>query len=183
MDAAFHEMHNGCAKHPKDWRWYTNWQIILHSDETYIGSLCFKGGPANGSVEIGYGIDEPYQNQGYATDAVKAAAEWAFFCEGVYFVIAETERDNQASIRVLKKNGFELFGEGEEGLRWKKEKPKMVWMPIYMCLGMSCGLAISTASGNTGTGLSFGLCLGLAIGAAMDARNKSLRDKYKKELK
>jgi len=183
MDAAFHEMLNGCVKHPKDWLWYTNWQIFLRSDGTCIGSLCFKGGPANGSVEIGYGIDEPYQNQGYATEAVKAAAEWAFSSESVYFIMAETEKDNQASIGVLKKNGFTPVGEGEEGPRCAKQKPDTNWLSIYMCLGLSCGVAIGSALENIGIGISIGLCLGVAVGAALDGHHKTMRDKYRKELK
>ena len=35
-----------------------------------MGDLSFKGFNDDGSVEIGYGIDEAHQGQGYATEAV-----------------------------------------------------------------------------------------------------------------
>jgi Acetyltransferases, including N-acetylases of ribosomal proteins len=183
MDEALNEMYKGCVNNPKDWFWYTNFRIFLLSDDTCIGGLCFKGSPKNGCVEIGYGIDETYRKSGYATEAVGAAAEWAFTFEGVYFVIAETEKDNEASIAVLKKNGFTLLGEGEEGIRWVKQKPDTNWMSIYMCLGLSCGVAIGSALNNIGIGISIGMGIGLALGSLLDNRDKTLREKYKKELK
>ncbi len=168
-------------KQPQDWLWHTNWQIFLCSDSTPIGSLCFKGVPVNGSVEISYGINEPYRNQGYATEAVKAMLAWAFSQQGVYFVTAETEKGNPASIQVLKKNGFVPAGEGTEGLLWEIEKPATSWMAIFMCLGLSIGISFGTALDNTGSGLAIGMCIGLAIGVALDAQDKATREKLKKE--
>lgn len=179
--AALNEMYNGCVEHPKEWLWYTNWQIFLLADNTPIGSLCFKGGPVNGAVEIGYGIDEPYQNQGYATEAVKAMLAWAFGQQGVYFITAETEKDNLASIQVLKNNVFLPAGEGTEGLLWEIEKPASSWMAIFMCLGLSIGISFGAAQNNMGVGLSIGMCIGLAVGAAIDAQDRATREKFKKE--
>jgi RimJ/RimL family protein N-acetyltransferase len=122
LEAALLEMYTGCVGNPKDFLWYTNWQIFLRSDDTYIGSLCFMGAPLNGAVEIGYGIDNPYENQGYASEAVKALTEWAFTNQGVCSIMAETDHENLASMRVLEKNGFVRAGDGEEGPRWAKEK-------------------------------------------------------------
>lgn len=182
MAQALNEMYNGCVERPKDWLWYTNWLIYLCSDNTSIGSLCFKGGPVNGAVEIGYGIDEPsYHNQGYATEAVKAMLAWAFGQQGVYFVTAETEKDNLASIRVLNKNGFLPAGEGAEGPLWELEKPASSMMAIFMCLGLSIGLSFGAAQNNMGVGLSIGMCIGLAVGAAIDAQDRATREKFKKE--
>ncbi|SDN76462.1 Protein N-acetyltransferase, RimJ/RimL family [Acetanaerobacterium elongatum] len=181
MAQALNEMYNGCVEHPKDWLWYTNWLIYLNSDNTPIGSLGFKGCPVNGAVEIGYGIDEPYQNQGYATEAVKAMLAWAFGHQGVYFVTAETEKDNAASIQVLKKNGFAPAGEGKEGPLWELEKPVTSCMAIYMCLGFSVGLSFGAAFKNIGVGFSIGMCIGLALGAAIDAQDRATRERLKKE--
>ncbi len=182
MKAALSEMYNGCKANPKEWFWYTNWQIYL-ADETCIGSLCFKGSPKNGAVEIGYGIDEKFRNQGYAAEAVKAIVGWAFTNPGVYFILAETERDNTASIRVLDKNGFTNFGEGSEGTRRIKERPNTSWIPVYIGIGIAMGAAISGASGRIAIGIGIGTCLGVAIGAVIDARGKAKRTKYKNLLK
>ena len=122
LKAAYTEMLNGCLNHPDQWEWYAIWMIEL-KDGTHIGELCFKGLSANGIAEIGYGISEEYQNNGYATEAVKAVLEWAFAHPEVAAVEAETDSDNTASKRVLEKCGFALNGIiGEEGPRWVVSK-------------------------------------------------------------
>ena len=104
--------------HPDQWQWYAMWMIEL-LDGTHIGDLCFKGLGANGTTEIGYGISEDYQGQGYATEAVDAVVAWALQKPGVTRVEAETEPDNRASRRVLEKCGFLPSGTfGEEGPRF-----------------------------------------------------------------
>ena len=118
LKAAYNEMLNSCLSHPDQWEWYAVWMIEL-KDGTHIGELCFKGLSADGTAEIGYGISEEYQNNGYATEAVKAVLGWAFAHPEVAAVEAETDPDNTASKRVLEKCGFALNGViGEEGPRW-----------------------------------------------------------------
>ena len=118
LKAAYTEMLNGCLEHPDQWDWYAIWMIEL-KDGTHIGELCFKGLSADGIAEIGYGISEEYQNNGYATEAVKAALEWAFAHPETAAVEAETDSENTASKRVLEKCGFARNGIiGEEGPRW-----------------------------------------------------------------
>ena len=118
LKEAYTEMLNSCLEHPEEWDWYAIWMIEL-KDGTHIGELCFKGLSADGTAEIGYGISEEYQNNGYATEAVRAVLEWAFSHPEVTAVEAETDDDNIASKRVLEKCGFALNGViGEEGPRW-----------------------------------------------------------------
>ncbi|PYV46421.1 MAG: hypothetical protein DMG92_18090 [Acidobacteria bacterium] len=48
--------------------------IVEHSSNTVIGSINLKGPPdAEGDVEIGWGLNEGYRGQGYATEAAAAA--------------------------------------------------------------------------------------------------------------
>ncbi|MCR4643814.1 MAG: GNAT family N-acetyltransferase [Oscillospiraceae bacterium] len=122
LKAAYTEMLNGCLDHPDQWDWYAIWMIELKAG-THIGELCFKGLSADGIAEIGYGISEAYQNNGYATEAVKAVLDWAFAHPEVAAVEAETDPENAASKRVLEKCGFALNGIiGEEGPRWAVSK-------------------------------------------------------------
>jgi len=96
------------------------WMIEL-PDGTHIGELCFKGLQADESAEIGYGIAEGYQHQGYAIEAVSAAVDWALHQPGVRSVTAKTEANNAASLRVLEKCGFIPTGKtGEEGPVFEK---------------------------------------------------------------
>ena len=57
-------------------------------------------------AELGYRIGENVTNLGYASEAVKLVLEKAFTTYGLHKIIAGTARDNQASQRVLLKNGF-----------------------------------------------------------------------------
>ena len=118
LKKAYCEMLEGCLAHPDQWDWYAMW-MIEKTDGTHIGDLCFKGLKENGNPEIGYGVLDEYQGQGYATEAVKLALKWAFDHPGVAAVEAESDPDNAASQRVLKKCGFLATGEiGEEGPRF-----------------------------------------------------------------
>lgn len=117
---AYREMLQGCLDHPYDRDWYALW-MIEDRRGSHIGDLSFKGPENNGSVEIGYGINEENRGNGYATEAVIAAAEWALRQPGVRRVEAETEPGNRASQRVLEKCGFLPTGtSGEEGPRFVK---------------------------------------------------------------
>lgn len=176
MRAAYGEMLSGCREHPEERLFHTAWEMRLRESGERVGDFCFKGGPGeDGVVELGYGVDEAFRGQGYATEAARAAVEWAFSREGVYFVAAESERDNAPSLRVIEKLGMKPAGEGAEGPRFEVEKPATAWLSIYMCLGMSVGLCFGTASDNLAVGLSIGMCLGVAVGASMDAADKKKR--------
>ena len=121
LKTAYQEMLDGCLMHPEEWNYYAIW-MIEKKDGTHIGECCFKGISPNGSTEIGYGISEEYQGQGYATDAVNAVVEWVLQQYKVCSVEAEAEADNPASIRVLQKCGFLPTGEtGEEGPRFARK--------------------------------------------------------------
>ena len=118
LKAAYTQMLEESLAHPDMWDWYAMWMIEL-KDGTHVGDLCFKG-LSGGCAEIGYGIMEAYRGRGYATEAVKAAVNWAFGHPDVHTVEAETEPSNVASQKVLAKCGFLPSGEtGEEGPRFR----------------------------------------------------------------
>jgi len=116
---AVQQMLAGVLKDPKNWLWYTHWQIIVKALGPIIGGICFKG-PAkqDGQVEIGYGIDDEHQGYGYMTEALQVLLAWAQAQPGVLAVIAETEKENAASHRILEKLGFVRDRETEEAFWW-----------------------------------------------------------------
>lgn len=121
---AYGEMLDGCRKYPAQYLFYTAWRITAREDGEMVGDFCFKGLPADGCPEIGYGILEPFWGRGYATEIVRAACLWALTRDDVNAVLAETAPDNAASQRVLAKIGFVPTGEmGEEGPRYRLETP------------------------------------------------------------
>ena len=122
LKAAYTEMLNGSLAHPDMWEWYAIW-MIERKDGTHIGELCFKGIDKNGAAEIGYGIADCYQGNGFATEAVTAIVDWALNQNIVHCVTDEVEKENIASIRVIEKSGFTLTDKiGEEGPIYRKNK-------------------------------------------------------------
>ncbi len=122
LQAAYSEMLSGSLAHQEQWNWYAIWMIELE-DGTHVGELCFKGLNENGVAEIGYGIAECCQNQGFATEAVQAVVDWAFRDPDVMAIEAEADPNNIASQRVLEKCGFAPNGKmGEEGPRYVLRK-------------------------------------------------------------
>lgn len=100
-----------------------SWLVISQADGNIIGDIGFKGLPsANKDVEIGYGLLDRYQNNGYATEAVGALVDWALSRPDVATVFAETTVTNRASIRVLEKIGFQKTNESDRSLHWSRHQ-------------------------------------------------------------
>ena len=102
---------------PDAWRWYTDWEIILKSENIAIGGMGFNGEPnEHGEAETGYMIANQYQGKGYATEALKLLSGWAFTHDKVKSIIVHTYVDNLASQKILVKCGFEEVSKDETGL-------------------------------------------------------------------
>jgi len=107
----------------KDYLWFTSWEIVLKKENRIIGGLCFKGSPdEKGRVEIGYGMQDEYRCKGYATEAVKELMNWTFSFNNITEIIAETEKDNLPSHRVLEKVGMEKYEENKKMFWWRINK-------------------------------------------------------------
>ncbi len=92
-----------------------------------VGSVIFHGRPPDGIAEIGYGVEERWQRQGYATEATRACVEWALSQPGIVAVTATTPPWHRASIRVLEKSGLVRVGVEEhdtlgEVLRFERRR-------------------------------------------------------------
>ncbi|MCR5452341.1 MAG: GNAT family N-acetyltransferase [Lachnospiraceae bacterium] len=80
-----------------------------------------------GSAVLGYKMDQNYRNKGYATEAIKRSIEIvANECE-LHRIEATVLPDNNASIRVLEKLGFE-----REGLLREKIFLEGEWKDHYL---------------------------------------------------
>ncbi len=100
-----------------------SWLVIRKSDNLIIGDAGFKGKPnSEKEVEVGYGFLERYWNMGYATEAVDGLIQWALRTADVKKVIAETETDNIASIRVLEKVKMKKFKDADSMIYWESSK-------------------------------------------------------------
>ncbi|RUQ99188.1 GNAT family N-acetyltransferase [Labedella endophytica] len=92
---------------------FTLYMIRRVSDGRAIGGFGFFGPPdEEGRVEFGYGLVPSARGIGLATEAVLLGLERARDA-GARIAVAETERENHASRRVLSKAGFtEVAREG-----------------------------------------------------------------------
>lgn len=125
LSQAYSEMLHNCQQQPEQFLWYTSWKFCKKENNAVIGYAGFKGLQSRGFVEIGYGVEEKYEGNGYATEGVKGLCDWAFSTNQVVSIEAETEPDNIASQKVLQKNGFTATGkQGEEGPRFILKKKR-----------------------------------------------------------
>lgn len=90
--------------------WGDRLMITRGAERLVVGSVVFHGHPPDGVAEVGYGVEESWQNKGLATEATRACVEWALAQEGVRGVRATTPPWHVASIRVLEKSGLARAG-------------------------------------------------------------------------
>lgn len=94
--------------------WLYPFDVVHQATGTIVGTCSFKGPPADGVVEIAYGIEPDHQNNGYATESARALVDYAFTHGSVRLVRAHTLPDAVASKRVLEKCGFRHVGYVED---------------------------------------------------------------------
>ncbi len=99
--------------------WYTYWLMVIKGEQIGAGLIGFKGYPdAEGKTEVGYGLAEAYQGQGYMTEALQALSDWAFQSPDCQTLTARSVV-NPASARVLTKLGWQRVREGEASSDWE----------------------------------------------------------------
>jgi RimJ/RimL family protein N-acetyltransferase len=101
------------------------WMIVVAGE--IVGLIGYKAVPAEGRVEIGYGVSASRRHRGYATAAVAEVITLARSDPRVNTILADTLVDNHASQAVLRKNDFRRVGPGidpDDGapiVRWSLE--------------------------------------------------------------
>lgn len=113
-----------------DPHWCSTFLIVRQPDSAIVGACGFKNEPANGCVEIGYGVAPSWRKQGIATAAVSALLRTAFASSEVDRVLAQVNPENVASTRVVHALGFEASGtviddEGEPLTQWFMRQPSI----------------------------------------------------------
>lgn len=86
--------------------------FALTCDGRLIGGLGLESRAelARKTMRLGYWLGEPYWGMGYATEAVRSAAEYAFATFEIRRIEAGVLEWNPSSARVLEKAGFVLEG-------------------------------------------------------------------------
>ncbi|MDM5188048.1 GNAT family N-acetyltransferase [Bacillus sp. DX4.1] len=100
--------------------WYTNWLIVSKDKNCNVGGIMIKGLPnENGEVVIGYYTLPKYQGNGYMTETINNMKNWLLNQSDVMYVIADTDKDNIPSHRILEKSGAEMYKETDELYFWR----------------------------------------------------------------
>jgi RimJ/RimL family protein N-acetyltransferase len=116
-DAGFLALRLGqMRERPEIQEWFVYAVVLPEGERPMIGHTGFHGPPginarkAADAVEVGYRIFEPHRRQGYATEAVRTLIGWASREHGIDRFIASINPDNEASLAIVRRLGFEQVG-------------------------------------------------------------------------
>jgi RimJ/RimL family protein N-acetyltransferase len=97
-------------KDPSELIWLIR-AMVLRSQAEVVGDIGFHAPPdANGMIEIGYSVAQPWRGHGLATEAALALSSWAATQPGVRRLRASIAPDNVASLRVAARLGLVEVG-------------------------------------------------------------------------
>lgn len=90
------------------------WTVVRNADGAVMGQggvvpIAFNGP----EFELGYRLGRAYWGRGYATEAARLAAGYAFGVAGLERLVAVAYPENAASLGVLAKAGFRATGESD----------------------------------------------------------------------
>ena len=92
-------------------KWFVRWMVEKETREI-VGSTSFHGPPdEKGMMEIGLGVHADFQRRGYATEALTGMWSWVVDQPDVELLRYTVDPNNEASVAVIKKFGFERVGQ------------------------------------------------------------------------
>ena len=78
----------------------------IYLDGKLIGECVWHNFSYDSAVEVGARLLPEYEHQGYATEAIRAIADYALCAWGLDRVVAKCFRENEASAKMLRSAGF-----------------------------------------------------------------------------
>ena len=101
------------ATHAGHWtlRGYGNWAVERRADGVLLGRVGLWRPEGWPGLELGWKLARDAWGQGYATEAGRAAMEWAWSVLGAPRLISLIHPENARSRRVAERLGFELLRE------------------------------------------------------------------------
>jgi RimJ/RimL family protein N-acetyltransferase len=111
VERAFGSPLERLRRDPESALWGARLMIPRSGERMVIGSVVLNGRPdAQGTVEIGYGVESGSQGKGYATEASRAVLHWALTQATVQRVTATTTPWHKASLGVIRRLDMRLAG-------------------------------------------------------------------------
>ncbi|KMK68404.1 GNAT family N-acetyltransferase [Puniceibacterium sp. IMCC21224] len=91
---------------------YSWWSLFLHRSNEVIGAACVQNlaNQPDAPLEIGWRLRPEFRGQGYATEAGRAAVNFAFDTLGARYLMAVAHPENLASHRVMQRLGMTCLG-------------------------------------------------------------------------
>lgn len=93
--------------------WGDSLVLPLEGPPRVVGSVVFKGRPADGIAEVAYGIEDSSRRQHLASEATRACVDWALQQDGIQAVQATTFTWHHASLGVIRNVGMTQVGTRE----------------------------------------------------------------------
>ncbi|MFF5857812.1 GNAT family N-acetyltransferase [Streptomyces sp. NPDC012751] len=94
--------------------------LVRREDGRAVGGMGFHSAPdEEGRVEIGYDLAEGARGNGYATEALRALADWAMARDDVRVLFATVETGNTASRAVVARAGFVQVSEDADEVAYE----------------------------------------------------------------
>jgi RimJ/RimL family protein N-acetyltransferase len=105
------------------------YQVV--EDGAVVGGIGFHGPPADGWVEVGYGVVPVVRGRGVATAALRMLLGQVAAMGGVERVRGRTEEHNVASRRVMSAAGMRLVGRDDEFLHYEVSVGRSTRLAAY----------------------------------------------------
>ena len=98
-------------QNPELSKWFIRF-IVLRSTQEIIGSISFHLPPdESGMIEIGLGVEEPFQNQGFAKESLLGMWRWVCGEPQVRTLRYTVSPTNIPSVKIIEGFGFEYKGQ------------------------------------------------------------------------
>lgn len=97
----------------------TNW--VIESADGFAGAIGIRI-LEDGHPRIGYWLGEPFWGKGYMSEAAEAVVNYCFEALGASKVTSGAFEENDGSLNVLAKNGFQTVGSRPDKSRARKEQ-------------------------------------------------------------
>ena len=97
---------------------------FVQLDDQMVAAAAFKGKPLDNKVEIAYGTFDQFQNRGIGTRVADTLVKLALQTDPSVRVTAQTLKEDNYSVKILRKNNFVLIGtamDEDEGEVWEWE--------------------------------------------------------------
>ena len=83
---------------------------LVFLENIVVGVGGFTGQPKNGRVEIAYGTFKEYEGRGVASFICQQLISISKTTDPTVIITAKTAPENNGSVKILKRNGFEFTG-------------------------------------------------------------------------